>query len=89
MRTKNGNAPARRALEVGDWLCLAAAPTFAGMAWLSTGDATALCSSGSGMPAMDGMTSMFLLMSLFHLPPWLRLVSRRREIVSCNRIEGD
>ena len=77
------------ALRAAGWLALAAAPTFAGMAWLSTGDATALCSSGSGMPPMGGMASMFLLMSFFHLPPWLKLVSRRREIVSCNRIEGD
>lgn len=59
------------------WLGLAAAPTFLGMAWVVAGHATMPCSSGSGLLPLDGMASMYLLMGLFHLPPWLRLVSAR------------
>lgn len=57
------------------WLCLAASPTFALMAL-----ATAI-SGGSGMGCMmvssplAGMVPMYLLMSAFHLAPWLRLMS--------------
>ncbi|WP_081750600.1 hypothetical protein [Paracoccus pantotrophus] len=56
------------------WLALAAAPCFAVMAWI-TAASPALCLSGPGPLPLDGMTTMYLLMSLFHLPPWLRLVS--------------
>ena len=37
----------------------------------------ALCAPGAGLLPIDGMTAMYLLMSLFHLPPWLRLARRR------------
>ncbi|MCU4161698.1 hypothetical protein AiwAL_16585 [Acidiphilium sp. AL] len=37
----------------------------------------ALCSSGSSILPIDGMTAMYLLMSLFHLSPWLKLASSR------------
>jgi hypothetical protein len=58
-------------------LRLAAAPTFALMAVL-----TAL--PGSGMPdvlcaaasPLSGMVPMYVLMSVFHAPPWLKLLSR-------------
>ncbi|ODN69709.1 hypothetical protein [Methylobrevis pamukkalensis] len=33
----------------------------------------ALCLPASGLLPVDGMTAMYLLMSLFHLPPWLSL----------------
>lgn len=60
-------------------LALAASPTFAAMALLSGvvgGDAAEmLCSAGHASP-LAGMTAMYLLMSLFHLPPWLRLACR-------------
>ena len=60
----------------GTGLGLAAAPTFALMAWVAaTGEGRALCASSSGGWALDGMSAMYLLMSLFHLPPWLRLAS--------------
>lgn len=57
-----------------DVLALAAAPTFAVMA-IATGSspAMAFCAPGAGILPIDGMTAMYLLMSLFHLPPWLRL----------------
>ena len=60
-----------------DWLALAAAPTFALMA-IATGSspAMALCAPGAGVPPVDGMTAIYLLMGLFHLPPWLRLARR-------------
>ncbi len=37
----------------------------------------ALCSSGSSIVPIEGMTAMYLLMSLFHLSPWLKLASGR------------
>ena len=60
-------------------LSLAAAPSFALMAAIGAGGAphAALCAAGaSGLP-IDGMTAMYLLMSLFHLPPWLTLAFGR------------
>ena len=58
-----------------DWLSLAAAPTFAGMALLTalSGSPDALCASAS---PLSGMTVMYGLMSAFHLSPWLRLLGR-------------
>ena len=62
------------------WLALAASPTFALMACSAAGAAhpMALCASAAGTPRLDGMTVMYLLMSLFHLSPWLRFASGRR-----------
>ena len=65
-------------LGIADWLCLAAAPTFALMALLSClqgRDATMLCMGGS---PLTGMAAMYLLMSAFHLAPWLRVISGRQ-----------
>lgn len=54
-------------------LALAAAPTFALMAWVAaTGEGRALCAPASVL-ALDGMAAMYLLMSHFHLTPWFRL----------------
>ncbi|MBR1122328.1 hypothetical protein JQ628_12450 [Bradyrhizobium lablabi] len=60
-------------------LSLAAAPTFALMALLTSvlGSADILCSSAKASP-LTGMVLMYLLMSAFHLAPWLRLISGRR-----------
>ncbi|CAM5439532.1 hypothetical protein MAUB1S_07421 [Mycolicibacterium aubagnense] len=63
-------------LMASDWLALAASPTFAAMALVTGvtgGPAEMLCSSTTGMP-LGGMVVMYLLMSAFHLAPWLRLV---------------
>ncbi|WP_095203927.1 hypothetical protein [Mesorhizobium carmichaelinearum] len=65
-------------LGMADWLCLAAAPTFAVMALLSCmqgSDAAMLCMGGS---PLTGMAAMYLLMSAFHLAPWLRVISGRQ-----------
>ncbi len=61
------------------WLALAASPTFALMAGIAASNAPriALCSTGPGILPIDGMTAMYLLMSLFHLSPWLKLASGR------------
>jgi hypothetical protein len=78
---ENGFAAARGAADV---LCLAAAPTFAIMALLTgifSGPADALCSM-AGASQLGGMTPMYLLMSAFHLAPWLKLVAGRRSGVS-------
>lgn len=71
----SGNAATDRA----GWLGFAAAPTFIGMAWITALGAPGTCSA-SWAPVSD-MALMYLLMGLFHLPPWLRLFpkgSRRR-----------
>ena len=65
------------ALVVAKWLHLAASPTFALMALstlvLDSGGQGALC-GGAGF---NGMVPMYLLMAVFHLTPWLKLMSRR------------
>jgi hypothetical protein len=70
------------ALGAADWLCLAAAPTFAIMALLTAvlGEAPAavLCSAARDASPLSGMVPMYLLMSAFHSAPWLKLVSSRR-----------
>ena len=67
--------------RLATWLALAAAPTFAVMGLLTASPHP----GGMGMtcPAMlesplHGMGVMYLLMSAFHVPPWLRLLARRR-----------
>jgi len=58
-----------------DWLSLAAAPTFAAMA-LATGlsGSDMLCAASP----IGGMVPMYLLMSVFHVGPWLRLLATAR-----------
>jgi hypothetical protein len=61
------------------WLSLAAAPTFAVMAMLTGlggGPLDALCSADAS--PLNGMALMYLLMSAFHLAPWMKLIVRRR-----------
>ena len=72
----DGNAST---ISAADFLYLAATPTFAIMALLTAilggGPLGALCSAAS---PLSGMVPMYLLMSAFHLAPWLKLISRRR-----------
>lgn len=68
------------ALGVSGWLSLAAAPTFAIMALLSaaSGSADMVCSAMQESSMVSGMVPMYLLMSVFHCTPWLKLLSRQR-----------
>jgi uncharacterized RDD family membrane protein YckC len=78
------NAKAWRARGAAGWIGLAAAPTFALMAWIAATDPSriAICSSTSGMPPIGGMAWMYLLMSLFHVSPWLKLISDRQRRIT-------
>ena len=70
--------------DVTDWLSLAAAPTFAIMALLTGvlggGPPDMLCSAAPDASLLSGMVPMYVLMSAFHLAPWLKLISRRRSV---------
>jgi hypothetical protein len=60
-------------------LYLAAAPTFAAMAVLTTmsdGNADMMCSAHEGW-RLNGMVPMYALMSTFHSGPWLKRILRR------------
>ena len=71
-------------LGAADWLCLAAAPTFAIMALLAGvvggGKLDPLCSAAHGASPLGGMVPMYLLMSAFHSAPWLKLIANRRSV---------
>jgi hypothetical protein len=64
----------------GEWLSLAATPTFALMAALTgilNSDAHQMsCSAAIHMSPLSGMVPMYVLMSAFHFLPWLKLISR-------------
>jgi hypothetical protein len=70
-------SPRLSGFGLADWLCLAAAPTFAAMALLTAtyGGHDMMCMSGASV--LSGMVPMYLLMAGFHLAPWLRLMGRR------------
>jgi hypothetical protein len=77
IRSEHGDAVA---LHAADWLCLAATPAFAIMALLAGmpgGRPDLLCSAADALP-LNGMVPMYLLMTVFHAAPWLRLIARRR-----------
>ena len=66
---------------MADYLCLAAAPTFAVMALLTGvlgGPPDMLCSAAQDASPLSGMVPMYLLMSAFHSAPWLNLIAGRR-----------
>lgn len=64
-----------------DGLALAAVPTFAvtalATAVVGGGRMEAICGS-AGVGARDGMVVLYVLMSVFHLGPWLRRKGRWR-----------
>ena len=75
---EDGNAAATGLVN---WLCLAAAPTFAIMALLTGvlgGSPDMLCLGLQDASPLSGMVPMYLLMCAFHSAPWLKLFSRRR-----------
>ncbi len=65
------------------WLGLAATPSFALMALVTglshDGGADMLCSAAHAPWSLGGMAPMYLLMSIFHAAPWLRLVAQLLE----------
>jgi hypothetical protein len=71
----------RVALRAADWLCLAAAPTFAIMAVIAGvcggGAPDWLCAATRDASPLSGMVPMYLLMSAFHSAPWLKLIFSR------------
>lgn len=71
-----------RIYSAGDWLALAATPTFTLMALLTaiTGDShpALICSQSQQSWPHVGMTQMYLLMAAFHLVPWFRLTAHLR-----------
>ena len=73
-------APAARG--PADWVCLAAAPTFAIMALLTAilgdGPQDMLCAAAHDASPLSGMIPMYMLMSAFHSAPWLKLISNWR-----------
>ncbi|MBX4953645.1 hypothetical protein HJA95_29615 [Rhizobium binae] len=70
-------AKSARSWPAAEWLSLAAAPTFAIMALLTaaTGSTEMICMTAPDAFPIGGMVPMYLLMSGFHLAPWLRLVA--------------
>jgi len=64
-------------LKAANGLALAASPTFAVMALLTgvlgAGPGEMVCSATDASP-LSGMAMMYLLMSAFHVAPWLRLM---------------
>ena len=69
-------------IGAADWLGLAAAPSFAAMALLTAVHGSAassiLCQVARDASPLCGMAPMYLLMSVFHAAPWLRLIRSRR-----------
>jgi hypothetical protein len=77
----NEDQPSRgvSAFAAAHFLAFAAAPTFAGMALLTSavggGAGDLVCAAARG--PLGGMAPMYWLMSAFHLGPWLKLLGRK------------
>lgn len=86
------NKPPQPISGAADWMALAAAPTFAIMALQSGcfGEAPAnvLCTAAHGLSPLRGMTPMYLLMSAFHVVPWMKLISARRGAACATNARG-
>src|SRR5215203_3779510 len=75
------------------WLGLAAAPTFGIMALLTgvfgAGAPDVLCSAAHDASVLSGMVPMYLLMSVFHSAPWLKLICVLRGVGCKARDRGE
>jgi hypothetical protein len=84
MRANRHESGGVAVLGAADWLCLAAAPTFAIMALLTGvlggGQMAMMYSTAPDASPLSGMAAMYLLMSAFHSAPWLRLIFGRRSV---------
>ncbi|RRN66992.1 hypothetical protein EIQ31_23945 [Agrobacterium deltaense] len=88
--TRKRSSDTPRSGGVTGWLVLAASPTFALMAWISANDMQArICASPPVALPISGMAFMYLLMSLFHLPPWLKLASAYLRQCPSPKTRGD
>ena len=71
-------------LGAAGWLRLFAAPTFSLMALLTLfaddGKAMPICTQAGEPALLSGMAAMYLLMAIFHLAPWLQLVTETRRV---------
>ena len=79
---------AQAALETADWLRYAAAPTFAVMALVTAvlggNPQGMLCMAMQSRSPFNGMVCMYVLMSLFHAAPWLKLIFGWRNAAPSN-----
>jgi hypothetical protein len=77
---REASAAAWQIRSAAELLALAASPTFALIAWIAAHDASPItvCTLGSSLLPIRGMVSMYWLMSLFHLSPWLKLAFDRK-----------
>ncbi|CAN7305687.1 hypothetical protein LJR230_001475 [Trinickia sp. LjRoot230] len=79
-RHDSGAIARSTALKMTDILAFAASPTFAIMALLTGvmggGPMETICSTAHASP-LNGMVTMYLLMSAFHASPWLKLIRTR------------
>ena len=64
-------------VDMAGRLGFAATPTFALMAGISAVNSPGMtmCSAASPLAPISDMALMYLLMSLFHLSPWLKLLA--------------
>ena len=68
-------------LRVERSLSLAAAPSFAVMALLAAvqdGNKDIMCSGAHGASPLTGMVAMYVLMSVLHAAPWLRMIGKHQ-----------
>lgn len=90
--TDQVSSGARPAIDAAGLLGLAATPVFAVMAGISAASPANMivCSAVSAIVPVNDMALMYLLMSLFHLSPWLKRFAalwQRRE--TSTPIQGD
>ena len=79
--THREDSRASALIGMSNYLHLAAAPTFAIMALLTAvdgGPKDMVCSMMHDASPLTGMVAMYVLMSIFHSRPWLKLISSWR-----------